>query len=100
MAIEIEDFPMKNCDFPWQNVSSPEGSDATPSGHPVVVRPGERSLEIPPSVPFTVRPRQVRCSETSIASTKRTAPWAWRAKKGSTGESSQNSESPWDLGKL
>ena len=26
MAIEIVDFPMKNGDFPWQNVSSPEGS--------------------------------------------------------------------------
>ena len=26
MAIEIVDFPMKNGDFPWQNVSSPEGN--------------------------------------------------------------------------
>ena len=26
MAMEIVDFPMKNCDFPWQNVSSPEGN--------------------------------------------------------------------------
>ena len=26
MAIEIVDFPMKNGDFPWQNVCSPEGS--------------------------------------------------------------------------
>ena len=26
MAIEIVVFPMKNGDFPWQNVSSPEGS--------------------------------------------------------------------------
>ena len=25
MAIEIVDFPMKNGDFPWQNVSSPDG---------------------------------------------------------------------------
>ena len=25
MAVEIVDFPMKNGDFPWQNVSSPEG---------------------------------------------------------------------------
>ena len=25
MAIEIVDFPMKNSDFPWQNVSLPEG---------------------------------------------------------------------------
>ena len=24
--VEIVDFPMKNDDFPWQNVSSPEGS--------------------------------------------------------------------------
>ena len=23
------DFPIKNCDFPWQNVSSPEGSIGT-----------------------------------------------------------------------
>ena len=23
--VEIVDFPMKNDDFPWQNVSSPEG---------------------------------------------------------------------------
>ena len=27
MAIDIVDFPMNNGDFPWQNVSSPEGSD-------------------------------------------------------------------------
>ena len=27
MAIEIVDFPIKNGDFPWQNVSSPEGID-------------------------------------------------------------------------
>ena len=26
MAIEIVDFPIKNGDFPWQNVSSPEGT--------------------------------------------------------------------------
>ena len=26
MAIEIVDFPSKNGDFPWQNVSSPEGT--------------------------------------------------------------------------
>ena len=26
MAIEIVDFPMKNGDFPWQNVTSPEGN--------------------------------------------------------------------------
>ena len=26
MAIEIVDFPMNNDDFPWQNVSSPEGT--------------------------------------------------------------------------
>ena len=26
MAIEIVDFPVKNGDFPWQNVSSPEGN--------------------------------------------------------------------------
>ena len=26
MAIEIVDFPIKHGDFPWQNVSSPEGS--------------------------------------------------------------------------
>ena len=25
MAIEIVDFPIKHGDFPWQNVSSPEG---------------------------------------------------------------------------
>ena len=25
MAIEIVDFPIKTGDFPWQNVSSPEG---------------------------------------------------------------------------
>ena len=25
IAIEIVDFPIKNGDFPWQNVSSPEG---------------------------------------------------------------------------
>ena len=23
--VEIVDFPIKNCHFPWQNVSSPEG---------------------------------------------------------------------------
>ena len=26
MAIEIVDFPIKNGDVPWQNVSSPEGN--------------------------------------------------------------------------
>ena len=26
MAIEIVDVPIKNGDFPWQNVSSPEGT--------------------------------------------------------------------------
>ena len=26
MAIEIVDFPIKHGDFPWQNVSSPEGN--------------------------------------------------------------------------
>ena len=26
MAIEIVDFPIKNGDFPWQNVSSSEGN--------------------------------------------------------------------------
>ena len=26
MAIEIVDFPIQNRDFPWQNVSSPEGN--------------------------------------------------------------------------
>ena len=26
MAIEIVDFPIKNADVPWQNVSSPEGN--------------------------------------------------------------------------
>ena len=26
MAVEIVDFPMNNGDFPWQNVSSPEGT--------------------------------------------------------------------------
>ena len=28
MAIKIVDFPMKNGDFPWQNVNSPEGTIA------------------------------------------------------------------------
>ena len=27
--VEIVDFPMKNGDFPWQNVSSPEGRYTT-----------------------------------------------------------------------
>ena len=31
MAIEIVDFPIKNGDFPWQNVSSPEGNDLSRS---------------------------------------------------------------------
>ena len=31
MAIEIVDFPIKNCDFPWQNVSSPEGKPSSES---------------------------------------------------------------------
>ena len=26
MAIEIVDFPIEHGDFPWQNVSSPEGT--------------------------------------------------------------------------
>ena len=29
MAIEIVDFPIKNGDFPWQTVSSPEGKCQT-----------------------------------------------------------------------
>ena len=29
MAIEIVDFPIKNGDFPWQNVSSPDGKWST-----------------------------------------------------------------------
>ena len=29
MAIEIVDFPIENGDFPWQNVSSPEGTKFT-----------------------------------------------------------------------
>ena len=28
MAIEIVDFPIQNGDFPWQNVSSPDGIKA------------------------------------------------------------------------
>ena len=28
MAIEIVDCPIKNDDFPWQNVSSPEGIES------------------------------------------------------------------------
>ena len=30
MAIEIVDFPIKDGDFPWQNVSSPEGTVIAP----------------------------------------------------------------------
>ena len=30
MAIDIVDIPIKNGDFPWQNVSSPEGIFQTP----------------------------------------------------------------------
>ena len=30
MAREIVDFPIKNGDFPWQNVSSPEGNLSFP----------------------------------------------------------------------
>ena len=33
MAIEIVDFPIKNGDFPWQNVSSPEGNYPAVSSH-------------------------------------------------------------------
>ena len=29
--VEIVDFPIKNGDFPWQNVSSPEGSMIGPT---------------------------------------------------------------------
>ena len=28
----IVDFPMKNCDFPWQNVSSPDDTNSPASG--------------------------------------------------------------------
>ena len=38
MAIEIVDFPIKNGDFPWQNVSSPEGNMSVLTmwfGHPI-----------------------------------------------------------------
>ena len=41
MAIEIVDFPMKNGDFPWQNVSSPEGS---PHGHSPFLVPSQELL--------------------------------------------------------
>ena len=34
MAIEIVDFPIKNGDFPWQNVSSPEGKSKIVLVHP------------------------------------------------------------------
>ena len=33
MAIEIVDFPIKNGDFPWQNVRSPEGNHALRAMH-------------------------------------------------------------------
>ena len=33
MAIEIVDFPIKNGDFPWQNVSSPEGNSTVDIYH-------------------------------------------------------------------
>ena len=33
MAIEIVDFPIKNGDVPWQNVSSPEGNHDIPIGY-------------------------------------------------------------------
>ena len=39
MAIEIVDFPIKNGDFPWQNVSSPEGN------HPI--NPQENPSSVP-----------------------------------------------------
>ena len=29
MAIEIVDFPIQHGDFPWQNVSSPEGNGSS-----------------------------------------------------------------------
>ena len=32
LAIEIVDFPIKTGDFPWQNVSSPEGKDTKNDG--------------------------------------------------------------------
>ena len=37
MAIDIVDFPNKNGDFPWQNVSSPEGKPPFSYGFPMVL---------------------------------------------------------------
>ena len=36
MAIETVDFPMKHGDFPWQNISLPEGTRYTNTPQPTV----------------------------------------------------------------
>ena len=48
MAMEIVDFPIKNGDFPWQNVSSPEGRSQINT-----VAPWHPSLQVvcPPAAP-------------------------------------------------
>ena len=53
MAIEIVHFPIKNGDFPWQNVSSPEGNgylQANPvfdgGNHGLHGRPCNESIEL------------------------------------------------------
>ena len=50
----IVDFPIKNRDFPWQNVSSPEGNDMRPD---IFI----------PSIPWKSAPHQ--CSETNDGTT-------------------------------
>ena len=44
MAIEIVDFPIKNGDFPWQNVSSPEGIFSLHVHVSFLVEPAETDL--------------------------------------------------------
>ena len=46
MAIEIVDFPIKNGDFPWQNVSSPEGNLDDLGATPMTKRKPPRSLAL------------------------------------------------------
>ena len=52
MAIEIVDFPIQNGDFPWQNVSSPEGIPILkPAKKNMATASHLRSVSTPVSLP-------------------------------------------------
>ena len=67
MAIEIVDFPIEHSDFPWQNVSSPEGT-------PIVMEP-PKWLKFDP-VRFTISTLGVKRFGTLPKRSSKQAPMA------------------------